>query len=216
MKRKPPRGGAKADRLAQRRTTHPTVTDLKIIGGKFRGSKLTYAGDQRVRPMKHRVREAIFNLLGTEVANKHVFDLFAGTGALGLEALSRGAMHATFIEQHFPTARVIQKNIDQLDVGQAAEIIRADTFFWVEHRLEATDSQWMVFCCPPYDFYVERQSQILSLVQTMMDRAGDQSVVCVESDERFDFGLLPEPDSWDVRNYAPAVVGIWRKEIAEA
>jgi 16S rRNA (guanine(966)-N(2))-methyltransferase RsmD len=216
MKRKPPRGDAKPDRLAQHRTTRPTVTDLKIIGGKFRGSKLTYAGDRRVRPMKHRVREAIFNLLGTEVANKHVFDLFAGTGALGLEALSRGAMHATFIEQHFPTARVIQKNIDQLDVGQAAEIIRADTFFWVEHRLEATDSQWMVFCCPPYDFYVERQSQILSLVQTMMDRAGDQSVVCVESDERFNFGLLPEPDSWDVRNYAPAVVGIWRKEIAEA
>ena len=216
MKRKPPRGGAEADRLAQRRTTHPTVTELKIIGGKFRGSKLTYAGDQRVRPMKHRVREAIFNLLGTEVANKHVFDLFAGTGALGLEALSRGAVHATFIEQHFPTARVIQKNIDQLDVGQATEIIRADTFFWVEHRLEATDSQWVVFCCPPYDFYVERQSQVLSLVQTMMDRAGDQSVVCVESDERFNFGLLPEPDSWDVRHYAPAVVGIWRKEIAGA
>ena len=216
MKRKSSRENIEADRLAQGRTRHSTVTELKIIGGKFRGSKLTYAGDKRVRPMKHRVREAIFNLLGTEVKNKHVFDLFAGTGALGLEALSRGAAHATFIERHFPTARVIQKNVDQLDVGQAAEIIRADTFFWVEHRLEATDSQWVVFCCPPYDFYVERQSQVLSLVQTMMDRAGDQSVVCVESDERFNFGLLPEPDSWDVRHYAPAVVGIWRKEIAGA
>ena len=77
-------------------------TELRIIGGHFRGRKLRYHGDPVVRPMKHRVREAIFNLISTEAAGRHVIDLFAGTGALGIEALSRGATSATFIERHVP------------------------------------------------------------------------------------------------------------------
>ena len=66
-------------------------TELRIIGGNFRGRKLRYHGDPVVRPMKHRVREAIFNLISTESDGAHAIDLFAGTGALGLEAISRGA-----------------------------------------------------------------------------------------------------------------------------
>ena len=63
---------------------------VRIIGGKFRGRKLEYSGDPRTRPMKDRVREALFNLLGHGVEGKVAIDLFAGTGALALEALSRG------------------------------------------------------------------------------------------------------------------------------
>ena len=78
---------------------------MRIIGGKFRGRKLEYSGDLRTRPMKDRVREALFNLLGNAVEGKIAIDLFAGTGALGLEALSRGASRAVFIERHRPTAQ---------------------------------------------------------------------------------------------------------------
>ena len=74
------------------------ATELRIIGGHFRARKLLYHGDPVTRPMKHRVREAIFNLVGLEAKGRHAIDLFAGTGALGLEALSRGATSATFIE----------------------------------------------------------------------------------------------------------------------
>src|SRR5215470_6647638 len=84
--------------------------DLRIIGGKFRGRRLRYHGDPVVRPMKHRTREAIFNLVTTDAVGRHVIDLFAGTGAVGLEALSRGATSATFIEKHVPTARVVEEN----------------------------------------------------------------------------------------------------------
>ena len=103
-------------RSKRRAETPLETTELRIIGGSFRGRKLRYepfrAGDNRVtRPMKHRVREAIFNLVGTAAEGRHAIDLFAGTGALGLEALSRGAAHATFIEKHVPTARVIEENI---------------------------------------------------------------------------------------------------------
>src|SRR5688572_16458652 len=86
------------------------VVGLRIIGGSMRGRKLKYSGEARTRPMKDRVREAVFNLLGTTVEGCYVIDLFAGTGALGLEAISRGATGATFIERHFPTAKVIEEN----------------------------------------------------------------------------------------------------------
>ena len=73
------------------RRTSPEVVGLRIVGGRFRGRKLLYSGDFRTRPMKDRLREAVFNLVGPAVAGMHAIDLFGGTGALGLEALSRGA-----------------------------------------------------------------------------------------------------------------------------
>ena len=97
-------------------------TDVRIIGGEFRGRRLRYHGDPVVRPMKHRTREAIFNLVTTDAEGRHVIDLFAGTGALGLEALSRGAASATFIEKHVPSARVIEENIRTLGVADRATL----------------------------------------------------------------------------------------------
>ena len=92
----------------------PTPTELRIIGGHLRGSKLRYHGDPQTRPMKERVREAIFNLITTDAQGCHAIDLFAGTGALGLEAISRGAVSGAFIEKHVPTARILEENITGL------------------------------------------------------------------------------------------------------
>src|SRR5687767_11185885 len=103
-KRKTPHS-AVAGSLEEERTPR-----LRIIGGRFRGRLLAYSGDERTRPMKDRVREAVFNLVGPDVKEKLAIDLFAGTGALGLEALSRGAAEAVLLERHFPTAAVIGQN----------------------------------------------------------------------------------------------------------
>src|SRR4051794_22495694 len=100
----------KPSRTAPPRDADEPIVGLRIIGGSFRGRKLKYSGDIRTRPMKDRVREAVFNLLGKQIAGSHAIDLFAGTGALGLEALSRGAARATFIERHFLTAKLIEEN----------------------------------------------------------------------------------------------------------
>ena len=88
---------------------HHTPVGVRIIAGCFRGRKLHYSGDPRTRPMKDRVRQALFNRLGPDVEGTLAVDLFAGTGALGLEALSRGATRAILIEQHRPTARDLQR-----------------------------------------------------------------------------------------------------------
>jgi 16S rRNA (guanine966-N2)-methyltransferase len=236
----------------KRRRAEPLTeaAELRIIGGEFRGRKLRHepfrTGDDELvtRPMKHRLRESIFNLVGLEVADRQAFDLFAGTGALGLEAISRGARHATFIERHVPTARVIEENIAALGAGDRTTVLVTSAFLWgkrdlgnvewgrrnVEGSAAAKSSirapfpiprsplgsapAWLVFFSPPYDFFVERQADMLSLIESVMHATPAGSILVVEADGRFDVALLPasaEGEAWDVRTYAPAVVGVWRK-----
>jgi len=193
-------------------------SEVKIIGGQFRGRRLRYHGDPIVRPMKHRVREAIFNLVSTESAGRHVIDLFAGTGALGLEALSRGAASATLIEKHVPTARAIEENVATLALQDRVTLRITSAFLWGKRDLPSpTDGPprnipWLVFCSPPYDFFVDRLDDMFALIGQIVQAASSGSTIVVESDERFDFrALIGDKDSaWDVRHYPPAVVGIWR------
>ncbi len=163
--------------------------------------------------MKDRVREALFNLVGPTVKGTHAIDLFAGTGALGLEALSRGAARATFIERHFPTSRIIEQNIATLDVGGQAGVVAANVFLWVRRQqdwTELTGHTWLVLCSPPYDFYVNCPSDMFELIRTLHERAPQGSLFAVEADKRFDFGHLADLGDWDVRTYPPAVIGINR------
>jgi 16S rRNA (guanine966-N2)-methyltransferase len=183
---------------------------LRIIGGRLRGSKLASTGVPTTRPMKDRVREAVFNLIGPSVVGKHAIDLFAGSGALGLEAISRGAGRATMIERNFPAAEVIRRNVAALSVRDMAEVIVADTFVWARRLPALGDVPWVVFCSPPYSFYVERTHDIVRLVDTLLGRAPAGSLFVVEADDRFDFGILPDSPRWDVRHYLPAVVGLYR------
>ncbi len=190
-------------------------TALRIIGGAHRGRKLEYSGDPRTRPMKDRVREAVFNLLGPDVAGKYTIDLFAGTGALGLEALSRGAARALFIEQHFPSAEVIRRNAATLGLADQVEVLAADTFINFRRGVKlppaADERAWVVFCSPPYEFYVSRSDEMLALIGKLLAAAPEKSLFVVEADERFDYGLLPDAEAWDVREYPPARVGVFEK-----
>lgn len=193
---------------------------LRVIGGSLRGTKLLYSGDHRVRPMKDRVREAVFNLIGTEAAGRHAVDLFAGTGALAFEAISRGAQSATLIEVHFPTARVTKNNIDLLDqkmpgIKSRIDLITTDVFFFgkiaenIQVRIPS-ERPWLVFCSPPYDFYVDRQNEMLRLIETFRLCAPRRSMFVIEADSRFNFDLLNvELPSKKRRSYPPAEVAIF-------
>jgi 16S rRNA (guanine966-N2)-methyltransferase len=183
----------------------------RIIGGDMRGRKLIFTGDSRTRPMKDRVREALFNLLADAVRGKHAIDLFAGTGALGLEAVSRGALGATFVEQHFPTAEIVRQNAAALGVESRCTILPANTLLWSKRLPKLPSTPWLVFCSPPYDFYIAQQAEMLDLLGALIDHAPLESIFCVEADERFNFALLPRAANWDIRSYPPAIVGIWSK-----
>jgi 16S rRNA (guanine966-N2)-methyltransferase len=194
--------------------THSQTVGLRIVGGRFRGRKLLYSGDYRTRPMKDRLRESLFNLLGSDVEGTHAIDLFAGTGALGLEALSRGAANATFIEQHYPTADIIRQNILALDVQSQSEIVPGSVFTWFKRRPALGNKSWLVFCSPPYDFYLSRADEMMDLIRGLMQASPTKSVFFVEADQRFDFALLPDHTAWDIRCYPPAVLGVYRKQAA--
>jgi 16S rRNA (guanine966-N2)-methyltransferase len=199
----------------------PVTGTLRVIGGTLRGRPIAYSGDLRTRPMKQRVREATFNLLGTRVRGTHVIDLFAGTGALAWEALSRGAARATLIERHFPTARLIRENAASLALTDRVEIVPGDTFFWAK-RLPPPDTipageapaPWLVFCSPPYELYVSHLQPVLELLSSLVAAGPPGSLIVVEADQRFDMSSLPAPYDWDVRTYPPAVLAVGQQRAA--
>jgi 16S rRNA (guanine966-N2)-methyltransferase len=198
-----------------RTTASPAPVDkpLRIIGGHLRNRPIHYSGDPRTRPMKDRVREALFNLIGPQVKGMHAIDLFAGTGALGLEAISRGAARATLIERHFPTAGVIRENIASLGVEPQCQVFAADTFLWLRQQRSRdpgllAGEPWLVLCSPPFDFYVDRLPQMHALLSDLRHAAPPGSLFAVETDQRFDFAHFSDLGDWDVRHYPPAVLGI--------
>jgi 16S rRNA (guanine966-N2)-methyltransferase len=104
---------------------------MRIVGGQFRGRPLVGPGDDRTRPTSDRVREAIFNILAHGIAEfeldgAKVLDLFAGTGALGVEALSRGAAYCLFVEQEVEARALIRRNVEALGLTGVTKIFRRD------------------------------------------------------------------------------------------
>ena len=191
------------------------ATKLRIIGGDLRGRPVQYSGEQHTRPMKNRVREAMFNLVGSLVKGTFTLDLFAGTGAVALESISRGSVGALCIEKHFPTVRLINDNIRNLGVEGIATVTGGDAFHWVEHRMleefsPPENTCWSIFLCPPYTFFVDRKQEMLDMIQTIFDRSPEGSHIILECDEHFDPQELPAPELWDVRSYPPAVIALRR------
>ncbi len=207
---KPSKGKRKRAKRTPGKTAAKSL-ELRIVGGTYRGRKLVYSGDPGVRPMKDRVREAVFNLIGPAVKGKHAVDLFAGTGALGLESLSRGASRATFVEQHMPTAKIVRRNIATLEAEEVCQVVIGNTFIWAKRRPDLGDTPWIVFSSPPYDFYIDRRQEMLTMLEGLIESAPAESLFVVESDQRFDLADLPYPDAWNTRFYSPAMVGIYRK-----
>lgn len=121
---------------------------MRIIAGEFRGRRLRPPPGGRVRPTTDRVREAWFSIVGAVVRDAQVLDLFAGSGALGLEALSRGAAHATFVELSQPSLAALRTNIADLGVEDRAAVRRADALRFVAKL--AGEPYDLAFADPPY------------------------------------------------------------------
>lgn len=103
----------------------------RIVSGRWGGRRLVVPKDRTIRPTAERVREAWFNILGPEVVGARVLDLCAGSGALGLEALSRGAVHASFVEMHATSLGVLRENIAALGAVGECDVQRSDALKFV-------------------------------------------------------------------------------------
>jgi 16S rRNA (guanine966-N2)-methyltransferase len=121
---------------------------VRIVAGRWRGRQLDAPKDARVRPTADRVREAWLSIVGQRITDAAVLDLFAGSGALGLEALSRGAARVEFVEISPPSLRALGANIERLGAGDAAVVRRADALRFVEQL--AAGAYDVAFADPPY------------------------------------------------------------------
>lgn len=123
---------------------------MRVIGGTKKGRKLLLPSNKAIRPMRDMVRMALFNILGERVEGSRFLDLFAGTGSVGIEALSRGAKYAAFVDNSAGAVRLIRKNLENLDLQDRAKVYQMDAlevikFF--EHREHKFD---LIFIGPPY------------------------------------------------------------------
>jgi 16S rRNA (guanine966-N2)-methyltransferase len=122
--------------------------NVRLIAGFYGGRTIEGSGTSRTHPMGERIRNAIFNKVGSELEDADVLDAFAGSGALGLEALSRGAKNVTFVERDRVAQKVISNNITLLHVEAQSTLIKLPVSQWVKGMHRQFD---IIFADPPYD-----------------------------------------------------------------
>ncbi len=180
---------------------------MRITGGKFGGRNLKVPKSDAIRPTQDRVREALFSILAPEIAGSDFLDLFAGCGAVGLEALSRGARSATFVEQNRRHLAVLNENLGA--VGQDAAVIAADCYRYL--ATYAGPGFSIAFADPPYALGEEKgYAQVLAtLAARGVVRPGGLFVAEMTAVQRAE-----ETPGWDLlrdRTYGKTRLCIWRR-----
>ncbi len=161
--------------------------EVRIIGGDWRGRKLPVLLADGLRPTSDRVRETVFNWLQFEVPGARCLDVFAGSGALGFEALSRGAREVTFLELASANAKQLQANVSALKTDKA-QVIQTDSLRWLENPIAQPFD--IIFLDPPFN---------LGLMQSAVDKLfisgviqNDQAWLYLEQEKHLDWPNLPE------------------------
>jgi 16S rRNA (guanine(966)-N(2))-methyltransferase RsmD len=184
---------------------------VRIVSGSLGGRVLRAPPGTTTRPTSEKVREAIFSILGPPSDEDRVLDLFAGSGAMGIEALSRGAGRAVFVEKARPAAAVLRKNLDELGVGAAAELVTSDALTFLL-RAPAQPWRW-VFCDPPYRS--ELASRVLAHFGAHPEQLAEGGSLVVEHDRR---NAPPAADGsmlrTDSRRYGDTWVSFYGREPA--
>ena len=165
---------------------------MRVIAGQFRSRKLAAVPGIGTRPTSDKLRETLFNVLGPRIADSVFLDLYAGTGAVGIEAISRGARQVYFVESDKKAARVIRENLQSLQIEDGAELQERE----VMHALRLLDSQAVAcdfaFVDPPYEDHGAYAQSLGFMSQSQL--INSESVVIAEHDKHFDpaakFGAL--------------------------
>ena len=161
---------------------------MRIIAGKYRSRLLKSLKGSALRPTSDRLRETLFNVLGPNVAGSRFLDVFAGTGAVGIEALSRGAADVLFVENHAPAAVLIRRNLESLAIANGAQVLALDALRALEkigRSHKPTDAPFdFVFVDPPYA-EKEQYDRVLGFLGSAAF-LGNGSLVIVEHRRTFE------------------------------
>jgi 16S rRNA (guanine(966)-N(2))-methyltransferase RsmD len=191
---------------------------MRITGGISRGIQLAVPPGLQVRPTRDAVRQALFNILGGWVAGKRVLDLYAGSGSLGLEALSRGAEQAVFVEKDRTALRCLEMNLKNSRLKASACVEPTDVFRFLESvRAGTIRGEFQgVFADPPFAY--SNSAELEGLVQGMQDAKlwGRGDLVCmieVESTSKWAHILQKLPGLVEFRKYGRNLLAIARRPV---
>ena len=182
---------------------------MRIIAGEYKGRMLDFPKNVDVRPTQDRVREALFNVIAPQIQGKLVLDLFAGSGSLGIEAISRGAKKATFVENNLKCIHIIKKNIEKVAIESKTAILKMDVFKALGTFDEKGDIFDIVFLDPPY--YKELPKKALIML-SQYDILSPTNTIVIE---HFKKDNIPENINniliYNQKKYGDTVLSFFRK-----
>jgi len=179
-----------------------TVSRLRVGGGESRGRRLK--APKGIRPTQGMVKAAIFNILGPGIEGAHVLDLFAGSGAIGIEALSRGAAEVTFVDREPRGLAILRQNLDALELKERARVIRGDVVRWLESSPEEVVRAGLVILDPPYE------DVVLDRALRVLDKTLSDAVVVAEHSRRQALPALTRLRVDRERRYGDTIVTVLR------
>jgi len=158
---------------------------MRIIAGQYKGHKLYAPRGKTVRPTLDRVREFIFSFLGDEVQDAVVLDLFAGSGSLGLEAMSRGAKEVSFVDRSAAAIQCIKRNLEK--ISASAHVYRMPVQVFLKFAQEQKLSYDLIFCDPPYAY--DRLSELAQEIKSRQILK-DRGLFIYESSSRISLPIV--------------------------
>jgi 16S rRNA (guanine966-N2)-methyltransferase len=176
------------------------VSKLRVSGGEARGRRLK--APKNIRPTQGIVKQALFNIVGPDIHGAVVLDLFAGSGAIGIEALSRGAATVWFVDQQARGLAILRQNLDALGFKDRAHVVRGDVVRWLEGSPNAIKSADFVFLDPPYE------DVVLDRALKVLDRQLVNATVLAEHSRRQQLPALERLHVDRERRYGDTVVTV--------
>lgn len=185
---------------------------MRVISGTARGKKLKSLEGLETRPTLDRVKESVFNIIQFDLKDSDVLDLFSGSGALGIEALSRGAKEAILCDTSHKAIQIINKNLEETKLVDKAKVIKGD-YIETLKKLKIQDKRFdIIFLDPPYksDYVIKSIQHIIEL-----NLLKEKGIIIVETDDENKIEEIKEKkelEVYDTRKYGIAIIIFIRKE----
>lgn len=186
---------------------------MQITSGGFRGKKLYYHESLHIRPTSDKVRSAIFDVIRLKIKGSRFLDLFAGTGAVGIQALSEGASFTYFVEENWKCASVIKKNLNELNLFDKAKVIKKKVEKFLKEEKDTFKNFDLIFLDPPYD-YTDKEYDFL--IQELLSYTKRDVIVIIEHSSKrlgINYFLKYKFANYKFKKYGDTALTILYKEV---
>ena len=179
---------------------------MRIITGQAKGVRLKAPKGLNTRPTSDRVKESLFSILADRIYDRSILDLFAGTGNLGLEALSRGALNAIFVEHDSNCIKIIQENINNTKMQEKSKIIRGDVYRIVDNLNKCSHAFDIIFADPPYN--KEHVNKLLNSLSVNILKP--DSLIIIEHSKNEAYNIPQHIELIRKQQYGETIISIFR------